>query len=106
MQQIEQIEERMAVPALEMQPGQVLPFSIASHPALQPLAEAAPSVAEALQPAAKAGFSDLAMELYGDEIEAQDRAAEAARDARLKDMEIFGAPSEDTGDAGKKVAGV
>ncbi len=106
VQQIEQIEERMAVPALEMQPGQVLPFSIASHPALQPLAEAAPSVAEALQPAAKAGFSDLAMELYGDEIEAQDRAAEAARDARLKDMEIFGAPSEDTGDAGKKVAGV
>ena len=106
VQQIEQIEERMAVPALEMQPGQVLPFSIASHPALQPLAEAAPSVSEALQPAAKAGFSDLAMELYGDEIEAQDRAAEAARDARLKDMESFGAPSEDTGDAGKKVAGV
>ena len=105
-QQIEQIAQRMAAPALEMQPGQVLPFSIASHPALQPLAEAAPLAATAQQPVAKAGFSDLAMELYGDEIEAQDRAAEAARDARLEDMESFGVPSEDTGDAGKKVAGV
>lgn len=107
VQQIEQIEERMAVPALEMQPGQVLPFSVASHPALQAMAEVVPSTtATTHAQTAKADFSDLAMQLYGDEIEAKDRAAETARDARLKEMESFDATPEDTGEAGKKVAGV
>lgn len=106
VQQIEQIGERMAAPALEMQPGQVLPFSVASHPALQPVTEVVAPASPAKSSAEKAAFSDLAMELYGEEIEAQDRAAQEARDARLKDLESFDASPQDTGDAGKKVAGV
>lgn len=105
VQQIEQIEQRMAAPALEMQPGQVLPFAVGSHPSLRPMEEAEPTASSA--PATKADFSDLAMQLYGDEIDAQDRAAEAARDARLKDMESFGRTSEGSTpeETGKKVAG-
>jgi len=106
-QQIEQIAQRMAAPALDMQPGQVLPFSVSSHTALQPMAEVVPSAtATTHEQTAKADFSDLAMQLYGDEIEAQDRAAETARDARLKDMESFGGFSDGTENVKKKVAGV
>lgn len=107
-QQIEQIEQRMAAPALEMQQfGQVLPFSIASHSALRPIAQSTPEAAVVVQePAAQADFSDLAMQLYGEEIDAQDRAAETVRDARLLDIESFGLSSEAAEDTGKKVAGV
>lgn len=107
-QQIEQIEQRMAAPALEMQQsGQVLPFSAATHPALRPMAQNTPEAVVVLQEAAaQADFSDLAMQLYGEEIDAQDRAAETVRDARLLDMESFGLPSEATEDTEKKVAGV
>ena len=106
-QQIEQIEQRMAAPALEMQPSQALPPSMATHPALQPIVGAVAPANTPPAPAVKADFSDLAMELYGEEIEAQDRAAaRAARDARLKDLESFDASLHGTGEAGKKVAGV
>ena len=78
-----------------------------AHVALQAMAEVVPSTtATTHAQTAKADFSDLAMQLYGDEIEAKDRAAETARDARLKEMESFDATPEDTGEAGKKVAGV
>lgn len=118
--QIDQIEERMAPPALDMTPdGQVLPFSIAGHAALHSMpipsnedaatgdGQTARSVTAPATPARKAAFSDLAMQLYGDELDAQDRTADAVRDARLKDMEGSEGSSEASplGDAGKKVAG-
>lgn len=105
VQQIDQIEQRMVAPALEMHSAQVLPFAVATHAALQPATEA--SVTTPAAPVQRADFSDLAMQLFGDDIETQDRAAEAARDARLKDLESFGQASEvrNHEEAGKKVAG-
>ncbi|WP_369629289.1 MULTISPECIES: Mu transposase C-terminal domain-containing protein [unclassified Variovorax] len=120
--QINQIEERMAPPALETSPtGQVLPFSIASHPALQPLTPSVPSIvapmdmrsapSEMPKPERPTAFSDLAMELFGEQIDAEDHAArnaaETARDARLNDLEDFDGSSEESSQraTGKKVAG-
>lgn len=97
--------ESMVAPALEMQLAQVLPFAVTSHAALQPSTE--PVATTPAAPVEKVDFSDLAMQLFGDDIETQDRAAEAARDARLKDLESFGQASEGRNHegAGKKVAG-
>lgn len=105
-QQIEQIERRMAAPALEMEAsGQVLPFSMASHPALRATASEARPIATASDQHSdsKADFSDLAMQLYGEEIDAQDRDAEKTRDSRLQ--EIDETVSGSTEDRDKRVAG-
>ncbi|MBF5004710.1 Mu transposase C-terminal domain-containing protein [Diaphorobacter caeni] len=105
-QQIEQIERRMAAPALEMPQGaRVLPASIALHPVLQPIA--ATPVAQEPVPQEKAEFSDLAMQLYGDEIEEQDRAARAEQDTRLNALTSLEELSEDAfrESSVKKVAG-